>query len=400
MFALIDCNNFYASCEQVFNPKLRSRPVVVLSNNDGCVIARSQSARALGIPMGAPAFLHRETFLCHDVVSLSANFTLYGDMSHRVHEVLESFDFPVETYSIDESFIDLSSAHSPEEIGYALYAKVRQWTGIPTSVGIAKTKTLAKVANKLCKKRQTMVTINPEEHLSAFPVEDVWGVGRRLSRQLRMHGIETAADLRDCDDHWIKKRFSVVLLRTVYELRGIPCIELEETAAARGSILTSRSFKTPLFSLSNLREALSHFAAMAAAKLRDQKCRAGALHIFYRTSEKQTRSATVTFPISTAHTPHFLARIEKSITALYKPGDAVKKAGVLLTAITSDAEQQDDLFARGSSKTLPLVDAVNRRYGRDALFYAAEGTHRPWRRVANHLSPRYTSSWSDLPRAS
>jgi DNA polymerase V len=402
MFALIDCNNFYASCEQVFNPTLRNKPLLILSNNDGCVIARSQQARELGIAMGAPAFQLREIILRHNVITLSSNFALYGDMSNRVQETLESFGLPIEVYSIDESFLHLSTKLPLEEVALALHNKVLQWTGISTSVGVAATKTLAKVANKWCKKNKTPIHIIKEIDplLKTFPIDDVWGIGKGSARKLRMHGIRTAYGLKTADDTWIKKNLSVMGLKTALELRGIPCIDLEEVKSTRKSVVTSRTFKRAISDREELLEALSHFTAMSSEKLRGEGLVASTLHIYLRTKEGVTNGATITLPIATAHTPKLLSQVEATLPSLFNPNQTYKKAGIMLGEITLSSELQSDLFTEiESDETIHVLDKINAKYGKNTLFYAAEGTEKKWRRVSQNLSGRYTSSWLEIPRA-
>ena len=277
LFALADCNNFYASCERVFNPKLAGRPAIVLSNNDGCVVARSNEAKALGIAMGVPAFQIRHLIRKHDVQVFSSNYALYGDLSQRVMETLQQFSPEVEVYSIDEAFLNLSGFTNINltDYGRRIRATVKQWTGIPVSVGIAETKTLAKIANHVAKRTEGTdgvfdFTAWPDRDsvLARVLVEEVWGIGPNYARLLTQHGITTALGLRDADDHWIQKQMGVVGLRTVHELRGISCLPLEQCPPPKQGITCSRSFGRPVTTLAEMREAVAAYTARAAEKLR------------------------------------------------------------------------------------------------------------------------------------
>lgn len=291
VFALVDCNNFYASCERVFNPRLIGRPVVVLSNNDGCVVARSNEAKALGIGMGVPEFKVRELIQRHDVAVLSSNYALYGDLSRRVMDTLRGLASQVEIYSIDEAFLDVSGFGGRLEHARQMRQTVRQWTGIPVSVGIGPSKVLAKVANKLAKKTPGAEGVYDlcdeaarREALERFPVADVWGIGPAHAKLLLGHGCETAADLRDADERWIKKRLGVVGVRMVHELRGISCLPLERCPPAKKNIACTRSFGRYVETLAEMREAVASYAARAAVKLRRQGSCAGLLTVFLMTN--------------------------------------------------------------------------------------------------------------------
>ncbi|NGX51652.1 MAG: DNA polymerase IV 1 [Chlamydiae bacterium] len=395
MYALIDCNNFFASCEKVFNPAYKSRPLVVLSNNDGCVIARSKEAKALAIPMGAPAFEYQSLFLQHNVIVLSSNFALYGDISHRVIETLKTFDFPVEIYSIDEAFLILPDENSME-IGRAMRERVKQWTGISVSVGIAPTKTLAKVANHAAKKGAGVVRFTPSL-LENLPVGKIWGVGRRISKKLMSHGIRYAHELIECSDIWIKKKLSIVGLRTAWELRGTPCLEMLEVAPARKSVLTSRSFKRAISSIEELREAVATFIAIAAKKLRREKLKAYSLLVF-----AGRESGTVHLPLASSYTPDLINLAHRALEGIYQKGESIKRAGVMLSELVSEDETQLDLFAQETAKNhlMKTVDQINSRYGESIITFAGEGISKKWKRAPSRRSPRYTTSWEDLPKIS
>ena len=408
MFAIVDCNNFYASCEQLFNPSLRRKPLIVLSNNDGCVISRSQEARELGVPMGAPAFEVKRQF---DVISLSSNFPLYGDMSQRVIATLSSLSFPLEIYSIDECFLDLREVINFDEIALLCHSRVKQWTGIPTTVGIGPTKTLAKVANKWAKKRKKpFLTLKPEDIdalLQDFPVSDVWGVGRATTRLLKRYGITTALQLKEADDLWIRKKGSVSLQRTVFELRSQACLDLEQIHTPRKTALCSRSFKREIVSLEELREAISTFTSIAAEKLRKDNLVAHHLLVFIQSNKHKNgtyyaNSAHTTLPYGSSDTPILLSCAEVGLNQIFKEGIRYKRAGVMLGELHSKDEQQLDLFHSPTPGKAPLmrtIDQINAKYGSKAVFYAAEGTEKRWQRRGENISPRYTTSWSEIPRA-
>jgi DNA polymerase V len=300
VIALVDCNNFYASCERVFNPKLRNKPVVVLSNNDGCVVARSDEAKALGIPGGIPAFKIDHLLRSGEVFACSSNYALYGDMSRRVMETLLHFTPGIEVYSIDEAFLNLSgfARGSLADYGRLIRRTVIRWTGIPVSIGIAETKALAKIANRLAKKSpkaegvlDLTASLYQEKALAVTDVEDVWGIGRRYAKFLKKHGIETALDLRNAEDSWVKKHLSVVGLRLVKELRGVPCISLEVDLPAKKEICVSRSFGKPVTSVWEMREAVAMYATRAGEKLRMECSAAGVIMVFMMTNRFRERSS-------------------------------------------------------------------------------------------------------------
>jgi len=414
--ALVDCNNFYASCERVFQPALRGKPVVVLSNNDGCVIARSNEAKALGIDMGEPWHICRKRVDTGGVIVRSSNYTLYGDLSARVMQILAGFTPDLEIYSIDEAFLGFAGfedrlvPHARE-----LRRTVLQWTGIPVSVGIAPTKTLAKVANRRAKKDpacagvfvlQNEAAIDAE--LSAIELTDLWGVARRLAARLRDLGIANPLMLKRTDPRFLRERFNVVLERLVLELRGIPCMVLEDTPPQRKSIMVSRSFSRMLDTRHELKEAVATFAARAAEKLRSQKLAAGRMIVFLHTNRFRPQDAQydgvqpVTLPVATADTGRLLAAAEHGLAALYRPGFRYKKAGVILLDLAAAEAVQRELFDAADSPAsrarMRAVDALNRRFGRDTVCYAASGVRRAWKLRMGYLSPRYTTSWEELLR--
>jgi len=413
LFALVDCNNFYASCERVFNPSLIGKPIVVLSNNDGCAIARSNEAKALGIPMGAPYFQYQELFKKNKVVVFSSNYTLYGQMSHRVMQTLEQFTPDMEVYSIDEAFLRLADK---EINSYARHIKqtVYQWTGIPVSIGVASTKTLAKVANRYAKKhrpQEGFFIINDdnlkEKILKDFAVQDVWGIGHQISALLHRNGIRTAWELANLDDHWIKKNLSVVGLRTVWELRGISCLALEEAAPPKKSIVCSRSFGSAVHSEEELAEALSSYVASAAERLRSQESLASFLDVFINTSrfkeeEYYGNSVHVTLPIPTDYTPNLIHYAKVGLRRIFKSGFAYKKVGVMLGGIVSNKAVQQDLFVCSKVPNprhqvlMQLMDQTNAKYGKESLKIAAQGITQRWKAKRNQCTDHFTTSWDGL----
>jgi DNA polymerase V len=412
--ALVDCNNFYASCERVFDPRLRGKPIVVLSNNDGCVIARSNEAKALGIAMGEPWHLCKERIKTQGVIVRSSNYTLYGDMSARVMEVLSHFTPLLEVYSIDEAFLGLEGFESRlESHAQALRAKTQQWTGIPVSVGIGPTKTLAKVANRTAKKSPScnglcilMEQEAQSKALAAMELEDIWGIARRTAEKLKAIGINTPLDLRQADPKVIRRSFGVVLERLVLELRGIPCHGLELAPPQKQSICVSRSFGRPVTTLTELSEALSAYIERAAEKLRRNRLAAGYVTVFlhtnrFRPEEPQySPSAGLAQPVATADTASLLRSGNEILRVLYKPGFRYKKAGIILLDLIPQAETQGALWGSTDTperqKLLSAIDTINRRHGRRTVQFAASGVQRGWQMRSDQKSPNYTTSWSAL----
>ena len=383
--ALIDCNNFYVSCERVFQPELRGRPVVVLSNNDGCVIARSNEAKALGIAMGAPWHLHRAQFEKSGVIVRSSNYTLYGDMSARVMKVLSDFTPDLEIYSIDEAFLGMEGfGASLETHTRALRATVRQWTGIPVSVGIAPTKTLAKVANHIAKRDEKHggVVLLLEEAaqdaaLARLQLTDLWGIAGRLAAKLNLLGITTPLALKQTDPRFIRERLGVVVERLVLELRGVSCLDLERHTPDRKSIMASRSFGRPVTTLSEMQEAVAAYTMRAAEKLRRQALATAHLAVFIETNrfkpgERQHfASKPVQLPVATSDSAKLIRAARAGIAALWRPGYRYKKAGVLLLDLHPANQVQESLFDRkDDARRITLMrtlDGLNQRYGRNTL---------------------------------
>jgi DNA polymerase V len=418
VFALVDCNSFYCSCERVFRPGLRGRPVVVLSNNDGCVIARTPEAKALGVPMGAPYFQWKTFFRDRGVAVFSSNYTLYGDMSSRVMRVLARMAPALEVYSIDEAFVELSGMErlgGPEAYAGLLRAQVLRWTGIPVSVGVGATKTLAKAANKLAKSRDDGVfslvgRADQDEALSRVDVADVWGIGPARARWLRSVGINDAAGLRRLDRATARKRMTVTGLHTVLELSGFSCIPMEQAPAPKKAICSSRAFGTPLTRKEDMAEALSEYMSRAAAKLRRQGSLAGLAMVFAHTNEFKENepqySGCVSRPLArpTADTRVLIAAALDGLDRLWRPGFRFKKAGVLLTAIQAESGRQIGLFEEDAEarqrrrRLMRTLDGVNARWGRQTMGFASSGVKsRSWRMRRDLKSPHYTTDWRELP---
>ena len=347
IFALVDCNNFYASCERLFRPELNGKPVIVLSNNDGCIVARSNEAKALGMPMGAPLFKVKHLIARHKIHVFSSNYALYGDLSHRVMDVLRQMEPDVEVYSIDEAFIALPVTKVWDRVKYAaeLRERVRKHVGIPVSIGIATTKTLAKIANRVAKKEAQFNGVfdlvgnaQIDQVLGKMEVNDVWGIGGRSTEKLKNRGIYTALDLKRADDTWIRKQLTVVGARTVMELNGISCISIENAPACPKSIMTSRSFGHPVTDIEDLREAVITFVSIAGAKLRKQGVEAGALNLFISTGPfdekaQYSNNQTITLHQPTSSTPELITAALQGLKSLYRLGYRYRKAGVMLAGI-------------------------------------------------------------------
>lgn len=421
VFALVDCNNFYASCEKLFAPRLKNRPVVVLSNNDGCVVARSAEVKALGIPMGVPWFNIKDDARRHGIVAMSSNYALYADMSNRVVEVLSAFSPNIEVYSIDESFLELSGFGNLPG-GLAMYgAEMRQriadWLGLAVCVGIAPTKTLAKLANHCAKKNLAgadgvcdFTPLHPDDLTQLFDridVGEVWGIGRKINARLAAMGINTVRQLRDADAETLRSRFSVVVERTVRELRGVSCIELQEVTPDKQQIISSRSFGQLIHDRVDLEEAVASYMAKAAEKLRAQDSLAGAVQVYIRTNifkpetPQYQRAVTVPLPDATADTRVLTAWALRVLRRIYRAGYGYHKAGVMLADIMPRLSQQYSLFNAGAPRAealMRVVDGINQRYGRGSLRLAAEGIEQDWRMRRGNLSPGYTTDWRGLPK--
>lgn len=409
-FALVDCNNFYVSCERVFNPGLENLPVVVLSNNDGCVIARSNEAKAVGIAMGEPFFKVRELIRRENIAVLSSNYALYGDMSRRVMQILTDFAPAVYPYSIDEAFLDIAVS-DPAAFARNLRNTILQWVGIPVSIGIATTKTLAKAANTLAKKGDGVFTLtDPEPVLRQFPVGKIWGIGSRLTARLQAKGILTAWDLSKADDNWVRRETSVVGLRTVLELRGISCLPLDEAPPAKQSVVTSKSFGRPVSCFGEMTEAIAVYMSRAAEKIRNQGSLASYLSVFvvpkplYGGPARSACHFDIDLPEPTSYTPLLVHFAKEALQRLWRPGQTYQKAGVMLAGLIPEAQFQKDLFtcypvpSEKQTALMQVMDSLNRQYGRKTLKVASEGRGQSWQMKQERRSPRYTTKWSEIPK--
>ncbi len=420
--ALVDCNNFYVSCERMFNPKLEGKPVVVLSNNDGCAVARSNEVKALGVKMSDPWFKLEKLAKQHGIIALSSNYTLYGDLSARVMSVLSNFSPNQEIYSIDECFLDLDG-FDPETLmayGQTIRLAVKRNVGIPVCVGIAATKTLAKLANHCAKKgfegEQGVCDfgrLNESELSTLFasiPVGEIWGVGRRITEKLNTTGIHTVENLRTASQKAIRDQFSVVLERTVQELNGISCVELEVAGKPRQQIMVSRSFGSSVTTLADLVESISYFTTTAAEKLRKDGSVASSICVYIRTNpfkEKEPqyqRSVIVPLFQPSADTMTLISAALMGLKSIYRYGFLYKKTGVLLMGLQSKGTVQATLFDDTvsqckSDKMMSVMDSINRKMGKGSLTIAASGIRNNWAMRRERKSPAYTTDWNELPIA-
>jgi len=412
MYFLVDCNQFFVSCELLFHPHLKKKPVIVLSNNDGCVISRSPEAKALGIPMGAPYYQCASIIKEKNIAVFSSNFALYGDISRRVMEVLHSFTADMEEYSIDEAFLILTQS---DPLAYAdqIKKKVLQWTGIPISVGIGKTKTLAKLANDIAKKEASLKGLfyfedekAVEKKLSCLPVSEIWGIGKRLAAFLNAEGITTALAFKNAPDEWIKKNLSVTGLKCAWELRGISCFNWEECPAEPKSITYSRSFGRDVLDLQDLNEAAASYVAKACEKLRSQQLVASFLSIFLMTSRfcSNTYENAASFSLAepSDYTPLLIHHAKEILRTLYRPGYVYKKVGITLSGLVSTSSYQQDLFAEPlfqrekKIKAMRVIDDLKHNSSFSVLRFASEGLQQSWKRKQEKRSDRFTTRWDEL----
>ena len=410
---LVDCNSFYVSCERLFNPRIRKKPVVVLSNNDGCIISRSNEAKALGIKMGEPYFKAKDIIVKNKVEVFSSNYSLYGDLSRRVMRTLKRFNTEIEVYSIDEAFIDLSNFpdFEVEKVGREIRETVLQWTGIPTSIGIAKTKTLSKVANHIAKKKQSGVTSligieNLDPILEKVEINDIWGVGRQLTKFYQKNGIYNAKQLKNKSNTWIKKCSNVLSSRTAMELRGIPCIDLETTQTKRKSCVVSRSFGKRIEKFQELKEAVANYCLNASEKIRSESLVAKAITVFVRTSPFQrdygyySNAKTIDFPIATNNSIETVKTAVSILESIFKNGYRYQKAGVMLTGLRNDDGRKNLFSSEKDEKIKSLmqsIDNTNYRYGRSTLSLASAGVHKKWNMRRQYSSKIDTADFYCLP---
>ena len=411
--ALVDCNSFYVSCERLFNPKIQKKAVVVLSNNDGCVISRSQEAKDIGIKMGEPYFKVKDLVKKNKVEVYSSNYALYGDISRRVMKVLKTFSPKVEIYSIDEAFIDLSfiDEKGVEDYGREIRSRIIKWTGIPTSVGIACTKTLSKVANHIAKKEKAGVVYlnkNIDEKLKRFPIEDVWGVGKQLSKFYYKNNINNAYDLKNVSNTWVKKGTNVLGAKTAMELRGMPCIDLQIDQEKRKNCCVSRSFGRKVKEINELEESVITHCLNAAEKIRADNQIAKTITVFIRTSpfdknrKYYSNSKTIDLAIPTSNSIELIKNAVKALTDIYKYGYSYQKAGIILSGL-KDANQNDQnlltpLLENKSKKLMKAIDYTNTKYGRYAISIAQAGLSKGWKMRREHSSKIDTASFDSLPK--
>jgi len=411
--ALIDCNSFYVSCERLFNPKIRKKPVVVLSNNDGCIVSRSNEAKALGIKMGEPYFKAKDIIIKNNVHVFSSNYSLYGDLSRRVMRTLKRFNSDIEVYSIDEAFIDLSNFpdNEVEDVAQEIRATVLQWTGIPASIGIAKTKTLSKVANHIAKKKKSGVTNfigveNIDPLLEKVDINDVWGVGRQLTKFYHKNGIYNAKQLKNKSNTWIKKSSNVLGSRTAMELRGISCIDIEKTKSKRKSCVVSRSFGQRIEKYQELKEAVAGYCLNASEKIRSESLIAKSITVFIRTSPFQSRfgyysnSKTIDFPIATSDSIEIVKTALTILESIFKNGYRYQKAGVLLSNLSESTNNKNLFSSEKDEKINSLmksIDNTNYRYGRSTLSLASAGVQKRWSSKRQHYSRIDTADFHCLP---
>jgi len=426
LFALVDVNNFYVSCERVFQPKLEEVPMVVLSNNDGCAVARSAEVKALGVKMGTPWFQMQDLARKHGIQAYSSNYTLYGDMSSRVVQVLRSFTPKLEVYSIDESFLQIETVlkqyQDTIELGQTIKQQVKDTTGLPVCVGIGASKTLAKLANHLAKKHQQFAGVcdvnameKPElyQWMSETPVGEVWGVGRQIAKKLKAQDIHSVFDLLQAAPQMMRQQFGVVMERLCYELRGTSCLELEEVVPAKQQIIASRSFGKLVTSQAELAQSVATHAARAAEKLRTQNGMTGALTVFIQTNPFKQHEPqyhqSVTIPLADA-TDNTLTLTNAALAGLkqiYQPNFRYKKAGVILNLISDKPTVQQSLFEDVESKgksahLMKAMDEINTRFGNAVIRSAAAGTNgskQVWQMRSGNKSPNYTTQWDELPVA-
>ena len=411
--ALIDCNNFYASCERIFNPKLMRRPIVVLSNNDGCIITRSAEAKKLGIKMGEPYFKAKKIIDKNNVKVFSSNYSLYGDISQRVMETLARFAPDIEIYSIDEAFLGLNGFENYELSTYCSYIRrtIKQWVGIPVSIGVSSTKTLSKIANNLAKKNKeydgvcilkSWFEIN--EAIKLTLIGDVWGIGRRLSSFLQKYNIKTAYDFIQLDKGWVRKNMGVVGEKTFLELCGVSCIELDLIPSDKKSCCVSRSFSKPIEKIHNLEESVSAYGTRVAEKIREEGLMAESMSVFVLTNyfnrkEKQySNSIKLQLPFPTNNSIKIVKRALQGIRKIYREGYRYKKAGVILYGLSKSSQVKGllDYDRESSDAIMNTMDRINGRYGSSVVRLASEGIEKSWRMKREKVSPCYTTNFDDL----
>lgn len=411
MIALVDCNNFYASCERLFNPSLKDKPVVVLSNNDGCVIARSNEAKEIGIEMGAPAFMIEKMLAENKVAVFSSNYTLYGDLSNRVMQTLRLFAPAIEVYSIDEAFLDLNDLKYQDlfELGQTIRETIINHIGLPVTIGIAPTKTLAKMANRFAKKERKTIGVylageqwQINELLAYTKVADIWGIGGQHTKRLLQNRIYTAADLVQVNEEWMRKNMTVMGQRLLNELKSIPCIQWEDMPPPKKGICTARSFGQLLSAKKDISEALANYANTCAEKLRNQKSCANLIQVFiqtntHRTQDKQYfRSVSLQLPLATNNAATIIGMALKALNIIYKPGYNFKKAGIMVLELVPEQTVQMSIFDAPAGKkqkaAMAAFDSINKKFGKGLVRYAVQGYSKKWKLKQQKLSPCYTTN--------
>ncbi len=418
--ALVDANNFYVSCERVFDPRLEGRPVVVLSNNDGCVVSRSEEAKALGVRMGVPFFEVRALVGSRGLVWLSSNYALYGDISARMMELLGEFAPRREVYSIDECFLDFSGVViDSSKLGPAIRDRILRFLGLPACVGFGASKTLAKLANHVAKSRRecrgvfdwdALPPAQADSVMDSIDIGEVWGVGRRLAPELAAMGLHSALDLKRAPPKLMRRRHSVIIERTVAELNGVPCIGLEESALREGQVIATRSFGRPVTAMAELREAVSSYVIRAAERMRAQHCICSRISVYVDTGkyrgghgdgDRYRRSVEVPLTVASDDTRRLIAAAMHGLALIHRPGLRYKKAGVCLGGLRPAAAPQGDLFSgyerQRSTRLMATLDCINSTWGMNTASFAGAGIEQPWRMQSARRSPRYTTCWDELP---
>jgi DNA polymerase V len=413
--ALVDCNNFYVSCERLFRPDLRTTPVVVLSNNDGCVVSRSNEAKAIGVRMGQPWFECKALAEEHGILALSSNYALYADLSNRVMNVLSTYSPRTEVYSIDECFVDLTGTPKLRDVSYQMREQVMRWTGIPVCVGIGPTKTLAKLSNFVAKRHprskgvfnyNDLTEAQQTKLLSQITVDEVWGVGRKITKRLGEHGIHTVQDLRTAHTPTLRSEFGVVIEKTQRELQGIACIDLQEVVPNKQQIISSRSFGSMVQDVDVLKDAMSTFVANACAKLRAQDSHVSVIQVFLHTNRfrkdmpQYMPSLAIPLPMPTNDSLAVNKWACHLIDLMFKPEYQYKKAGIVLSEISPTSHIQGDfltLDTEVNSNLMTTIDQLNTRFGRGAIKISTQGAHRSWQMRQERRSPCYTTVWTELP---
>jgi len=412
--ALADCNSFYASCEKIFNPAIADKPVVVLSNNDGIVVALSSEAKAIGIERGSPLFKIKELVKKYDVQVFSSNYALYGDISRRVFDLLGDYAPEIEVYSIDEAFMNFTDVN--RDLGdycRRVRKRINRCIGIPMSIGVAKTKTLAKLASKIAKKDPALKGVldiskidNLDNFLKTFPIGDVWGIGYRYATKLKSYGICTAYDFTLANENWVKKNMTVMGLRTLLELRGTPCIQIDDAIPDKKSIVSSRSFGRYITTKDEIIEAVASYATKAMEKLRKQKSATSLLYVFLRTNpfknaQQYHNGVQINLPIPTDSTAEIINYAEAGVNQIFRDGYEYQKAGIMLSGIIPYNASQFALFDtedREKMKKISItIDEINKKMGHNTLYYAVTGINKKWDMRREHQSPHYTTRWEDIP---